>query len=103
MDIFDFLSLIGGLALFLFGMNVMGEESGKSVKKHFGKTDIQQMERFSFRSRSDVNHTKFFCDHSYGGRICKLRNYDIKAGNRYYYGSQCRYNHYCMDSQSDGN
>ena len=25
MDIFDFLSLIGGLALFLFGMNVMGE------------------------------------------------------------------------------
>ena len=25
MDIFNVLSLIGGLALFLFGMNVMGE------------------------------------------------------------------------------
>ena len=38
MNIFDVLSLIGGLALFLFGMNIMGDalekRSWESVEKH---------------------------------------------------------------------
>ena len=31
MDIFDFLTLIGGLSLFLFGMNIMGEALERSA------------------------------------------------------------------------
>ena len=41
MDIFDFLTLIGGLCLFLFGMNVMGDalerRAGGSLKLILGK------------------------------------------------------------------
>lgn len=41
MDIFDFLSLIGGLSLFLFGMNVMGQalerRAGGSLRRLLGK------------------------------------------------------------------
>ena len=40
-DIFDFLSLIGGLCLFLFGMNIMGDalerRAGNSLKSLLGK------------------------------------------------------------------
>ena len=41
MDIFDVLSLIGGLCLFLFGMNVMGasleKRAGSGLKALLGK------------------------------------------------------------------
>lgn len=41
MDIFDFLSLVGGLSLFLFGMNVMGQalerRAGSSLRSLLGK------------------------------------------------------------------
>ena len=41
MDIFDFLSLIGGLCLFLFGMNVMGQalerRAGGTLRTLLGK------------------------------------------------------------------
>ena len=34
MNIFDVLSLIGGLALFLFGMNIMGDALEKRAGNH---------------------------------------------------------------------
>ena len=41
MDIFDILSMIGGLCLFLFGMNVMGDSlerrAGKGLKSLLSK------------------------------------------------------------------
>ena len=41
MDIFDALTLIGGLCLFLFGMNIMGEalerRAGNSLQSLLGK------------------------------------------------------------------
>lgn len=41
MTIYDGLALIGGLCLFLFGMNIMGEAFGKmcreQIENHFGE------------------------------------------------------------------
>ena len=41
MDIFDVLTLIGGLSLFLFGMNIMGQslerQAGGKLRSLFGK------------------------------------------------------------------
>lgn len=50
MDIFDILTLIGGLCLFLFGMNVMGESlekrAGGSLKVLLGKLTTNKMMGF---------------------------------------------------------
>ena len=43
MDIFDILTLIGGLCLFLLGMNVMGDALGRraggDIVRHIGDMD----------------------------------------------------------------
>ena len=41
MDIFNVLTLIGGLCLFLFGMNVMGESLEKRAENPAGPTDYR--------------------------------------------------------------
>ena len=50
MDIFDILSLIGGLALFLFGMNVMGDalekRAGNSLKNILEKLTANRFKGF---------------------------------------------------------
>jgi len=50
MDIFDVLNLIGGLSLFLFGMNVMGDalerRAGNSLKKILGELTKNKMAAF---------------------------------------------------------
>ena len=47
MDIFDILTMIGGLCLFLFGMNVMGEalerRAGDSLRSLLGKLTSRRM------------------------------------------------------------
>ena len=50
MDIFDVLSMIGGLCLFLFGMNVMGESlekrAGSGLKTLLGRLTTGKMAGF---------------------------------------------------------
>ena len=50
MDIFDFLTMIGGLCLFLFGMNLMGEalerRAGNSLRTLLGKLTTNRMMGF---------------------------------------------------------
>ena len=45
MDIFDALTLIGGLCLFLFGMDLMGQglerRAGSSLRTILGKRDLK--------------------------------------------------------------
>ena len=47
MDIFDVLTMIGGLCLFLFGMNIMGEAleraAGNSLRSLLGKLTSNRM------------------------------------------------------------
>ena len=50
MTIFDVLALIGGLCLFLFGMNVMGQSlerrAGSSLRSLLGKLTTNKMTGF---------------------------------------------------------
>lgn len=50
MDIFDFLSLLGGLALFLFGMNIMGEalerRAGSRLRDILGRMTTNKFSGF---------------------------------------------------------
>ena len=50
MDVFDFLALLGGLSLFLFGMNVMGDglerRAGNSLKALLGKLTNSKIKGF---------------------------------------------------------
>ena len=47
MDLFDILTMIGGLSLFLFGMNIMGEAleraAGNSLRSLLGKLTTNRM------------------------------------------------------------
>ena len=47
MDLFDILTMIGGLSLFLFGMNIMGESleraAGNSLRSLLGKLTTNRM------------------------------------------------------------
>ena len=47
MDLFDVLTMIGGLSLFLFGMNIMGESleraAGSSLRSLLGKLTSNRM------------------------------------------------------------
>ncbi len=61
MDLFGGLTLVGGLALFLYRMSVMGG-----------------------------GHSVFFGNDCYGSGICKFRYYEIIPGNRNYYGTEYR-------------
>ena len=50
MDIFDILTMVGGLSLFLFGMNLMGESleraAGNSLRSLLGKLTTNRMMGF---------------------------------------------------------
>ena len=50
MDIFDILTMVGGLCLFLFGMNIMGESperaAGNSLRSLLGKLTTNRMMGF---------------------------------------------------------
>ena len=65
MDIFDTLTMLGGLALFLFGMSLMG----------------QALERRAELFRND----------RYGRRLCKLRTDDAAPVDQRHYGRKRRH------------
>ena len=74
MDIFAILSLIGGLALFLYGMNVMGGWSDKSFRwkagKNSGKTDIESNQSRSARCRGYGGDPVIVSYDRYGCWLC---------------------------------
>ena len=104
MDIFAILSLIGGLALFLYGMNVMGDGLTRfpvvSWKKNSGKTDIKSDQGGITWCRCHRRYPVIIGYNRYGSRFCKLRNYETVPGSRNYHGCQCRYHNYIMDLKS---
>lgn len=80
MSIFDVLTMIGGLCLFLFGMNVMGQalekRAGGSLRKVLGKMTTKRAAGFltgcgvTSIIQSSSGH------HGNGRRFCKLGSYD---------------------------
>ncbi len=74
MDIFDILTLIGGLCLFLFGMNVMGDglerRAGGGLKLFARQADKQPHEGLPDGSRSDGGDSKLISNNGYGRWVC---------------------------------
>ena len=70
MNILDVLSLIGGLALFLFGMNIMGDalekRAGNQLKNILEKLTSNRFKGFLL----GAGVTEFFSNNSYGCGFC---------------------------------
>ena len=100
MTIYNFLTLVGGLAMFLFGMDVMG----KSLEKMGGSKLGTILEKMTDSRIKGVLLGLFVTaviqssGYGYGSRLCKQRNYGTQAGYRHYYGCKYRYYRYCVDS-----
>lgn len=84
MNMISVLTLLGGLGIFLFGMNFMGESLEKSAGEKL-KTMLDNLTSSPIRGilRNDCNgnYTKLNSHYSYGGWICQFRNYGIFAVN----------------------
>ena len=80
MDLFDVLTLIGGLCLFLFGMNVMGEalesRAGNKLRTLLSKMTTGKIAGFLTGLGG------------HGSRICKFRTDEFETGDSCHHGSQ---------------
>lgn len=74
MDIFNVLSLIGGLALFLYGMNVMGDglakTAGGKLEKILEKLTSTPIKGVILGAAVIRSNSKFISYNCYGGRLC---------------------------------
>ena len=85
MDIFSILQLLSGLALFLYGMNTMGDGLEKFSGGKLEKT-LEKMTNNTFKGFLLGAAAVIIRYYGYGSRLCKLRYYEAKTGNRNYYG-----------------
>ena len=90
MDIFGVLTMLGGLALFLYGMNTLGDGlvmlSGGKLEKILEKlTEKRIIGRFAWRICYGGNSV-LLCHNRYGCRLCKLRHHETDSGSRRYHG-----------------
>jgi len=95
MELKDLLSLLGGLALFLYGMQMMSnglETAAGNKMKHPRETDFQPYQSGSGRSCDHGGDPVFFRNDCHGSRICKLGTDDTEPGCMDHHGSQHRYN-----------
>lgn len=96
MDIFGFLSLIGGLALFLYGMHVMGggleKLSGGKLERILEKINLKPAESSFAWSRSNRRDTVVVSHYGNASGICQFRHYEAVSGHWDYYGG--KYRHY---------
>ena len=89
MSIFNVLSMIGGLALFLYGMHLMGEGLSKASG-----------EGSAAWCRCYGGHPVVFGNDGYGCRLCQFRHYAAVTGGRHYYGCEYRYDGNLVDFKS---
>ena len=88
------LTLLSGVALFLFGMSLMGDGlkslSQETSSKHcLVQADQHSAERGSLAPGTAVTsrYPVFLRNHGYGSRIRKLWYDEAKTGYRYHHGS----------------
>ena len=93
MDIFGVLTLIGGLALFLYGMNVMGagleKMSGGKLEKILETLTSNPIKAVLLGAGVTA---VVIGDDGYGGWFCELRYYEAVTGSRHHYGCKYRNN-----------
>ena len=98
MDFFSLITLLGGLALFLYGMNVMSD----GLAKISGGKMEQILENLTSNPIKAVL-LGAGCDpvligyDRYGGRFCKLRNYEAFSGSGRDHGRQHWYHSDFLD------
>ena len=77
MSIFDGLNMIGGLCLFLFGMNLMGQALEKPRRRQdadaAGQDDRQKDDRFSDGSGHHGGDSELVGHHGHGRRLRQFR------------------------------
>ena len=104
MNIFGILSMIGGLALFLYGMDAMGaglsKLSGGRMERLLEKLTSKRIMAVLLGSRRYCSNPVFICNDSNGSRFCKFRNHETEPGCRYHYGSKYRYDNYILALKS---
>lgn len=89
MTVFNVFSLLGGLALFLFGMDIMGKalekQAGGQLQKILSKLTDNPLKAFSWsvRHRRDPELQRH---HRYGGWLCQQRHHGAASGHRRYHG-----------------
>ena len=100
MDIFSVLSMIGGLAMFLYGMETMGDGLAKTAG---GKLE-HILEKLTSTPIKGVllgaAVTAVIRNDGHGRRIRKLRHYETVTGSWYHHGCQYRYDGHILDRQS---
>ena len=83
-------NLLGGLAVFLFGMKLMSD-------------GLQKMAGVKLRhliwSTHHVYYSVFQCNHCNGGGIYKCRTFDTLSSARRYFWCQYWHYAYCLGSQ----
>ena len=127
MNIFGVLSMLGGLALFLYGMHTMGEGLTKipgqkacrvivpddQLSLAIGKEgqNARLAARLCGNYKIDIKSaagslswcfsyccdTIFLCHYCYGGGFCEFRNYEIVTGHWNHHGSQYWNHYYILD------
>ena len=77
MDIFHALTMLGGLSLFLFGMNLMGQalerRAGGSLEALLKKLTTNKI---AYRTGGYGGDPELLRDNRHGSRLCKLRAHD---------------------------
>ena len=117
MDLFSILTLIGGLALFLYGMNAMGDGlakvSGGKLEKILENLTSNPIKAVLLgagvtavnpgRRRHHSTDPVIFSYDCYGSRFCKFRDHEIITGSRSDHGCQYRYYDHLLDLKPDRN
>ena len=93
MDIFDALTLVGGLALFLLGMNLMGDALEKKAGGRL-KTilDVYKRQGFGRNGRDSV----LLRDHGDGCGFCQRGCNDAPSGDLHHHGRKRGNYRHCM-------
>ena len=104
MDFFNILTMVGGLALFLYGMHLLSEGleklSGGRLERVL-ETDEQQDQGGAPGCGSDGGDSVFIGYHGHGCRFCQFGHYEAFAGDRNHHGRQCRNDDHLVGAQPD--
>ena len=90
--------LLGGLAVFIYGMNMMSECLQKAAGEKMKKILSLLTRNPVMGALAGMLVAKFKCNDGYGDWFCKCRTDDTATGNFYYFWCQYRYNN---DSTAD--
>ena len=105
MDLFSILTLIGGLALFLYGMNAMGDGlakvSGGKLEKILENLTSNPIKAVLLGA--GVTAVIIFSYDCYGSRFCKFRDHETITGSRSDHGCKYRYHDHFLDLKPDRN